>query len=140
MSQEAIFTPFLGMMLLTVVVWLVMMVSRIIFMSAEKIDGQQVQSPDQFYALAPARIAASGHNFRNLLEVPVLFYGICLYLFVTGQVDTNYIYAAYTFLAFRVIHSLIQCTVNIVNLRFLAYLVSSIAAAYMIVRATISVL
>ena len=140
MSQSTIFHPFLGMMILTSVVWLVMMISRIVFMSTEKIDSQQVQSPDQFNALAPARIAASGHNFRNLLEVPVLFYGVCIYLFVTTQVDAHYLYAAWTFLAFRVIHSLIQCTVNIVNLRFLAYLVSSVAVAYMVVRAGINLI
>jgi hypothetical protein len=79
-------------------------------------------------------------NLKNLFEIPVLFYGLALYLFVTDQVDAAYVGAAWTFVAFRALHSAVHCTINIVMLRFYLYLVSSLAVWFIAVRAALSYL
>jgi hypothetical protein len=66
-------------------------------------------------------------NFKNLFEIPVIFYALATYLLVTGQVDGIYLAAAWVFVGFRVLHSLVHCTVNIVMLRFYLYLASTLA-------------
>ncbi|WP_172806848.1 MAPEG family protein [Endozoicomonas arenosclerae] len=140
MTQDSIFIPFLGMMLLTFIVWIYMFIQRLVHMTASNIDPQEAISPDKFNAMVPDKVAAPGHNFRNLVELPLLFYGLCIYLYLTSQVDSGYLYAAYIFLGFRVLHSLIQCSFNNVNLRFSAYIVASIALWYILIRSIINAL
>ncbi|MGI9281006.1 MAG: MAPEG family protein [Endozoicomonas sp.] len=140
MTQDSIFIPFLGMMLLTFIVWTYMFIQRLVHMTAHQIDPQQAISPDKFNAMVPDKVSAPGHNLRNLVELPLLFYALCIYLYLTSQVDTGYLYAAYIFLAFRVLHSVVQCTFNNVNLRFASYLVASFALWYILIRSVLNVL
>ena len=67
--------------------------------------------------------------------VPVLFYALTLYLFVTSQVDATYLAAAWVFVFFRVLHSAVHCTINIVMLRFYLYLISTLAVWFIAARA-----
>jgi len=43
--------------------------------------------------------------------------------------------AAWVFLVFRVLHSAVHCTFNLIPVRFLMYLISSFALWFMVVRA-----
>jgi hypothetical protein len=67
----------------------------------------------------------------------VLFYALVLYLFVAGQVDATYVYAAWVFVVFRALHSAVHCTLNLVMLRFYLYLIGTLAAWFMVVRAAL---
>jgi hypothetical protein len=58
-----------------------------------------------------------------------------LYLFVTAKVDETYLIAAWVFAGFRVLHSAVHCTVNIVMLRFWLYCIAALALWFMVVRA-----
>jgi len=69
-----------------------------------------------------------------------VLYAVCLVIFVTDSVDAGYLIAAWVFVAFRVLHSLIHCTVNIVMPRFLSYLVASLALWFMVLRAAIDLM
>ena len=135
MQNTDIFGPFIGMLLLTFVVWVVMYVRRITFMVKNNIHAQRLSTPERGAEIIPEEVSHASNNLKNLFEVPVIFYALCLYLYVAGQVDEIYLVMAWVFLGLRVVHSLIQCTVNIVMLRFVAYLVSSIALWFMLVRA-----
>jgi hypothetical protein len=77
-------------------------------------------------------------NFKNLFEVPVLFYALALYLFATNQVDAAYVTAGWIFVAFRVLHSAVHCTFNLVMLRFYLYLFSTLAVWFIAIRAALS--
>ena len=77
-------------------------------------------------------------NLRNLFELPVLFYALCLLLMQQGlaqPVEVLDVQLAWAFVGFRALHSLVQCTVNIVNARFAFYALSSIALWVMLARA-----
>jgi hypothetical protein len=77
-------------------------------------------------------------NLKNLFEVPVIFYALALYLFVTKQVDELYVGAAWIFVVFRVLHSALHCTFNLVILRFYLYLCASLAVWFMAARAAMA--
>jgi hypothetical protein len=134
MQNTEIFDPFIGMLLLTFVVWLVMYVRRIAFMKKNNIAAQRLATPERGAKIIPEEVSYSSNNLKNLFELPVIFYALCVYLYVTGQVDALYLTAAWAFFGLRVVHSLIQCTVNIVMLRFAAYALSSIALWFILLR------
>ena len=135
MMNAAILQPVLAMFVLTAVVWVVLYARRLPAMRKAGVPTQNYTTPDKGAALLPESVAYPANNFRNLFELPVLFYALCLYLYVTGTADATDVTAAWVFMAFRVVHSAIHCTVNIVIWRFGAYLVSTLALFFMIGRA-----
>lgn len=139
MEQTAIFAPFFSMMLLTLVVWLYMYVRRIVFLNAQDIEPNEL-TPLKLAEISPPAVANPSDNLKNLFEMPVLFYALALYLFVTAQVDGVYLLAAWVFVAFRALHSAVHCTVNIVLLRFTLYAISSLALWFVLLRAVLAFL
>ena len=128
------------MLLLTLLVWTYLFVQRIGYSRAHGIDIEKFKTPGDAALLVPGLHSSASNNFQNLLEMPVVFYTICFYLAIFGAVDDLHVVCAWVFVIFRVLHSLIHCTFNRVLLRFLAYLVSSIAVWVMVVRAILSAL
>ncbi|UJR10638.1 hypothetical protein I4U23_014833 [Adineta vaga] len=134
-QQLAIFGPFFATMLLTFIVWVYMYIRRIYFIQTTKINPQLFTRPGEFIRLSPPGVNNPSDNLKNLFEVPILFYALSLYLFVTDQVDTMYIIAGWLFFVFRVLHSFVHCTINIIIVRFYLYLFSCIALFFMLFRA-----
>jgi hypothetical protein len=138
MNPSAIFGPFLAVMLLTLVVWVYMYIRRIHFLQSNDIQPDQISTPDALARLTPPAVATPSDNLKNLFELPVLFYGLCLYLFATGQVDGGYVAAGWVFAAFRALHSAVHCTFNHIMTRFTLYAVASLALWTMLVRAALA--
>ena len=136
MNQALIFQPFLATMLLTMVVWIYMYARRIPFIRS--LGDVDLSIPGEFARLSPASVSNPSDNLKNLFEMPVLFYALSLYLFVTGQVDGAYVAGGWIFAAFRVLHSAVHCTFNLVLLRFYLYLVSCLALFFMGIRAALA--
>ena len=136
-AQAAIFGPFFAMMLLTMLVWIYMYVRRIAFITGKQLNSQDLAVPGALAQLSPPSVSNPSDNLKNLFEVPILFYALALYLFVTNQVDGIYLDAAWVFVAFRVVHSAIHCTINIVIVRFYIYALSTLALWFMLLRAAV---
>jgi hypothetical protein len=134
-QQQAIFGPFFATILLTIVVWVYMYIRRIHFFKTTKFPVDQIRRPEDLARISPPAVSNPSDNLKNLFEVPVLFYAISLYLFVTKQVDTAYVIAAWFYFLFRVLHSAVHCTINIIMVRFYIYLASCLALFFMIFRA-----
>jgi hypothetical protein len=137
MPQTAIFGPVFATMLLTLLVWVYMYIRRISFITRNKIDPKDLAVPGALGQLSPPEVANPSDNLKNLFEIPVIFYSLALYLFVTSQVDAAYLTAASTFVAFRALHSVVHCTVNVVMLRFYLYLISTLAVWFIAGRAAV---
>lgn len=135
MAQSAIFGPMFATMALTFVVWVYMYVRRIRFINSSAIRPEDLNSPAALAAISPPQVSNPSDNLKNLFEIPVLFYALALYLFVTGRVDGPYLAAAWVFVGFRILHSAVHCTVNIVMLRFTLYLISTLAVWFIAGRA-----
>ena len=132
--------PFFGMMLLTAVVWIYMYYRRLSFVFANRIAPQKLRTPEMAGALLPEEVQYPANNLRNLLELPVVFYALCLYLYVSQSADALYVAAAWTFFGLRVLHSANQCTVNRVKYRFYTYFASALLLWFMVGRAALALL
>ncbi|WP_310427050.1 MAPEG family protein [Chamaesiphon sp. VAR_48_metabat_135_sub] len=135
MNQTAIFSPFFATVFLTLVVWVYMYIRRIAFITTNKFSPKELAIPGRLAQLSPASVSNPSDNFKNLFEMPVLFYVLVFYLFITEQVDTVYINSAWIFVVFRALHSMVHCTFNLVMLRFYLYLVSSLSVCFIAIRA-----
>ena len=135
MSQSTIFGPFLAMMGLTLAVWLFMFARRIPFIRS--LGDVDLSVPGELARLSPASVSNPSDNLKNLFELPVLFYAICLYLFAAGQVDAAHVAAGWVFVGFRALHSAVHCSFNHVMTRFSVYFVASVALWFMVLRAAL---
>ena len=120
-----ILTPVLALVSWTLIIWIWMYATRFPAMSAAKISPQDARFPGSLDVLPPhARQVAD--NYNHLLEQPVIFYALVFYIYMAGSSDWLAIDLAWAYVILRVIHSLIQCTVNRVPLRFLVFALSTV--------------
>lgn len=138
--RELIVWPMLAMIGLTLAVWLLLYARRLHWMFANDIEPNRLKTPKQRDALIPERVNYASFNFQNLFELPVIFYALCMFMYVTDCVSRVDVGLAWTFVAARIAHSLVHTTFNDVRLRFVAYLVSALALWAMFARALISAL
>jgi hypothetical protein len=134
MNQAAIFQPFLATMLLTMVVWVYMYARRLPFIFANGLEPKQM-TPSELARLSPPQVSNPSDNLKNLFELPTVFYAIVLFLFMTDQVDSVHVGAAWGFFLFRALHSVVHCTFNFIPLRFVLYVISAATLWFMVVRA-----
>ena len=137
MPQQAIFGPFFATIFLTLFVWVYMYIRRIRFLTGTKIDPKELAVPGALARLSSPGVANPSDNLKNLFEIPVLFYALVLYLFVTQQVDAVYVNAAWVFVVFRALHSTVHCTFNHILLRFYLYLIATLAVWFIAIRAAL---
>jgi hypothetical protein len=137
MPQTAIFGPVFATMFLTLAVWIYLYVRRIAFIQGNRLSPKDLAVPGELARLSPPQVSNPSDNFKNLFEIPVLFYALALYLFATSQVDGSYLAASWMFVAFRVLHSAVHCTFNHVTLRFTLYLISTLAVWFVLARAAL---
>ena len=133
MDQADILLPFVGTMLLTMIVWIYMYARRIPFIMRSKITPEQL-TPSELARLSPPAVANPSDNLKNLFELPTIFYAVVLYLYAARQVDGLYLGAAWIFFTFRVLHSAVHCTFNFVLLRFWLYAISALSLWFMVSR------
>ncbi len=124
-----ILEPALVTVALTFAVWLRMFFSRVGEMKRQRIHPQAVATSAQMAARMSDTRAAD--NFRNLFELPVLFYFGVLVAAMTGADVPVLLAFAWVFAASRILHSAIHCTYNKVMHRFYAYLLGGVALAGM---------
>ena len=116
--------PMISLVGLTAVVWVLMYHRRLSEMHARKIKPQELSTLSQ--AADKLTNVTAAENFSNLLETPVLFYVLCLALYVTGSATEVQIFLAWLYVALRVVHSGIHVTVNHVVSRWFFYVSSTL--------------
>lgn len=121
------------MFLLTLLVWVYLYARRIPYIRKNKFSSEQL-STMEVNRQSPPAICNPSDNLKNLFELPILFYVLTNYLFITHQVDRVYLLGAWIFVVFRILHSLVHCTINQVFLRFSLYLIASLSLWFMVLR------
>ena len=74
----------------------------------------------------PDRINWKAHNYAHLMEQPTLFYAVVVIIAIMGPGALDPVFA-WIYVAIRIVHSIWQATVNIVSVRFLLFLLSTLA-------------
>lgn len=122
--EHAILLPPTMMAFLTGYVWLRLASDRIAEMKTRRIHPQQVATSRQ--ATETYQNVQSADHFRNLFEVPVLFYALCGYLAITRFTTVLLLACAWGFFILRALHTYIHLTHNKVVRRFQAFAASTI--------------
>lgn len=123
MAQDAIFAPMGAMALLTYGVLLAIPVRR--FWAARQ---GAVTAEDFRYGESgrvPAAVSIPNRNYMNLLELPTLFYPVCLMFYVSGRVDGVVVALAWGYAGVRAVHSAVHMTYNNVIHRLTAFALSN---------------
>lgn len=123
--QTLIFWPMIAQVALTAFIWFRLYRTRIPELRRRGVDPQAVQTSRQ--AADVLQDVAPADNFRNLFEVPVLFYAVCLSLAFTELVAPLQLALAWLFVISRAAHSFIHVTYNLVVHRFAAYALGTLA-------------
>jgi hypothetical protein len=101
-----------------------MYATRIPAMQAAKIDPNAARHPGSL-AVLPPRVRQVADNYNHLHEQPTVFYAVALATELAGLADPLAVTLGWAYVGLRVVHSLVQCTINIVVLRFLAFALAS---------------
>lgn len=90
---------------------------------------------EEFNALIPASVRWKADNYNHLMEQPTLFYAVALTLALLSAGEGLNAHLAWLYVGLRVVHSLVQATVNVIMLRFSIFMVASLVLLVMTVRA-----
>ncbi|MFW2436872.1 MAG: MAPEG family protein [Parvibaculales bacterium] len=132
MQASAILQPVIALGLWTAIIMVWMFIVRIRSANATKFDIQ-----DALHAKSvtwPSDVARVGENYDHLFEQPTLFYAIALTIAVMGHGDQTAVNAAWAFVIFRVLHSLVQIMSTNVSLRLGVFWLSWAALLVLIIR------
>lgn len=126
--------PMLAMMGVTAGVWGCLYIKRIPYLLREKINPQSIRTPELMSTAVPEHIQYPAYNLRNLFELPVIFYGVCL---ITAHLQLEsplLVGLAWSYVVLRAIHSVIHCSYNRVTHRFATYFLSSLVLWVMLAQ------
>ncbi len=119
--------------ILTFVITIIAFTARARYMMAKKMNPQKAGLHTKDIPPPPTPTRQLMDNYNHLLEQPTVFYAIAIAIAVAEHVDLAYVWMAWIYVALRLIHSLIQCTINKVMARFyifmLAWLVLGVMSA-----------
>ena len=73
----------------------------------------------------PSYVSIPNRNYMNLLELPVLFYIVCLLFYVTNSVSLAAVQIAWAYVVLRILHSVIHLSYNNVIHRVIIFAVSN---------------
>ena len=141
MIGMAILQPVVALAAWTFVMWLWMYATRIPAMSRLKVDPDSLaRDPEaRLDKLLPPEVQWKAHNYNHLHEAPTVFYAIAIVLAIVGQGDGLNAKLGWVYVGLRVIHSLVQATVNKVIVRFAVFVLSSLVLIALIVHAAVAV-
>ncbi|WP_425999189.1 MAPEG family protein [Caulobacter sp. DWR1-3-2b1] len=136
--MDTLIAPVMALVGWSLLVWLVMYVRRIPAMAKAGVKPQDAAFPGSLNVL-PAGARQAADNYNHLMEQPTIFYATALAISVAGHGDALALQLAWGYVVVRILHSLIQMTVNLVNLRFLLFTASTITLAVMVVRECVKI-
>lgn len=125
----------------TMVMWVWMYATRIPAMLKAGIDakGMVGSTGASLRAQLPENVSWKADNYNHLHEAPTLFYAVAIVLAIIGQGDGLNTTLAWAYVGLRVVHSLVQATVNKVAVRFAFFALSSLVLMALILHAGIAV-
>jgi hypothetical protein len=140
MENSGFIGPVVVLVLWTLVVWAWMLATRVPAMQKANVDPQSAVRTRVLGDALPPEVMYVSDNYNHLMEQPTIFYAAALAAQLAGQADALNVGLAWGYVILRVVHSLIQCTVNVVTARFAVFALSTILLAVMTIRVALAVL
>jgi hypothetical protein len=125
--------PILALIAWTFVMWVWLYATRIPALRAARVDLVAVSRTGAKLDLPPA-VSRVADNYNHLHEQPTIFYALALAAEHGAAVDGISVALAWTYVALRVIHSLVQATRNVIMVRFFVFAAASLVLLLLLVR------
>jgi hypothetical protein len=87
-----------------------------------------------------SRAQWKAHNYNHLMEQPTIFYAVVLALAIMGSDNGLNVALAWGYVGLRVVHSIVQATVNIVAIRLAFFALSTLCLAGLTLHAAAALL
>ncbi|WP_309661598.1 MAPEG family protein [Sphingomonas sp.] len=128
MEYSPILAPVVALVAWSLVVMLWMVVTRMPAMKKAGIslNGLVGGRGANLEGVVPDEVQWKSHNYMHLMEQPTLFYAIALTIALMGMGHGINYWLAWGYVGLRVIHSIVQATVNIVMYRFALFFLASL--------------
>ena len=139
MVNSAFLTPVLALVCWTLIIWVYMYSRRLPAMNAAGLDPQEAQHPGSLNVL-PSGARQAADNYNHLHEAPTIFYALAVYTYLVGNGDELNLTLCWLYVGLRVLHSLVQISINVVLIRFLLFSASTITLGVIAVRNVMTVL
>jgi hypothetical protein len=138
-SPNPMLAPVVVLAAWTAVIWAWMYATRIPAIIALRLRLDPQAPRGEQMATLPARVRWKADNYNHLMEQPTQFYAVALALAVLGDASAWSLGLAWTYVALRVVHSLWQVLVNVIQVRFALFALSSLVLFALVVRALVLV-
>ncbi len=126
--------PVLALVAWTLVMWFWLYATRLPAMRRAGIDPQEAAHPGTYAHRMPERARSAAENYNHLHEQPTIFYALMFFIALTGGAAAGTLGLAWGYVASRIVHSLVQATVNKVVMRFTVFALGSLLLVCMTVR------
>lgn len=138
-SSEPILAPVVALVLWTCVMLVWMAAKRLPAIAKLGLGPEAGQRTVELGAQLPKEVQWAADNYNHLMEQPTIFYATALVLALAGSGDGLNLQLAWAYVGLRVVHSIVQATVNPVALRFGLFAISSGVLLVLAIRAALSV-
>jgi hypothetical protein len=136
--SNAILQPVVVLVLWSLVMWAWLYATRIPAMRKAEVALDPSLTSADLAARLPPKVRWKADNYNHLMEQPTIFYATALALALMGQGDGLNATLAWVYVALRVVHSLVQATVNVIMLRWALFMASSVVLLVLAVRAAMA--
>lgn len=133
----AILPAAVALVVWTFVVWLWLYATRIPAMQKARIDAGAIKRKQDLDGL-PVSATQVADNYNHLHEQPTLFYAIVIISHLIGMTMELQVWLAWAYVGLRVAHSVWQCTVNYVPVRFVLFGLGTIVLGAMTAHVAIA--
>jgi len=137
--SSPILAPVVALVLWSFVMWAWLYATRIPAIFKNKIAMDPAMTKAELNAQLPPSVRWKADNYNHLMEQPTLFYAVAFALALAGAGGGLNLTLAWTYVGLRVVHSLVQSTVNVITARFLIFMLGSLVLLALAVRAALVV-
>ena len=129
MDQSAIFAPMGALAGVTFLVLFLIPVRRFHAVFSGRVKRDDFKFGESISV--PGEVSIPNRNLMNLLELPILFYVLCLTMYVSSKVTPIELNLAWTYVGLRAAHSLVHLTFNSVLVRLSVFGASNVVLIMM---------
>ncbi len=134
MYDHGMIAPVVALIIWSLVMLIWLYATRIPAMSKAKLKPGGATKA-QMEALPSANVA---NNYNHLMEQPTLFYALCFALQLMNQDSDINVGLAWLYVAIRIVHSLVQATVNVILIRFAIFMIGSLVLVALALQAVVA--
>ncbi len=132
--------PVLALVGWTLVMWVALYATRIPAMKRAGIDPQEAAHPGTYAHRMPEHARSVADNYNHLHEQPTIFYALMFFIALTGGITAGTLNLAWGYVGARVLHSIVQSTINKVVVRFVVFAFGSLLLVCITARELIRIL